>query len=253
MIPWLAGGTKGTFLKWSILAVQLAAGRVTRMKMNLLMYCFTGFQKTPLSKLLGPEQFLEMAGNLHHIPGYAASIFVESDYAKETRDTNQTRQREKSGGLTRKLLKKGAIPSQFPNLPKYFSHAKPQQRSNAALGESRLAKEMESLQVATDAFLSADKIQSLAWLQDQLEKETLPSGTNVKMQSSGDCLNIYGLSHAENDCLVISYSIQISSTLHYCLFLYGSSVHCADSTWERFTISVFGSSWRLRSLSELAA
>ncbi len=154
--------------------------------------------------------------------------FVASDYVKETRDTNQTRQKEKSGGLKRKILKKDAVPSQFPNIPKYFSHAMPQQRSTAALSTSRLAREMESLQVATKAFLSADKIQSLGWLKDQLQKETLPSSTNVKMESSGNCLNIFGLSHAENDGLMVSYNIQISSTLHYCLFLDGNSLPQAE-------------------------
>ena len=58
-------------------------------------------------------------------------------------DTNLTRQKEKFGDLKRRILKKDAVPSQFPNLPKYFSHAKPQQCSTAALGESQLAKEIQ--------------------------------------------------------------------------------------------------------------
>ena len=48
--------------------------------------------------------------------------------------------------------------------------------------------------------------------------------THVKLGPSEGFLNIYGLSHADNDSLVVSYSIQISETLHYCLFLHGDSI-----------------------------
>ena len=98
--------------------------------------------------------------------------FESSDFVtNETRDSNSTRQKPKEhGGLQRKLLKKNAIPTKFPNLPHYYSKPKLIEGTGLLVfSETRWQRQLENLEVANAAFLESSKLTptlvatALAW------------------------------------------------------------------------------------------
>jgi len=73
-------------------------------------------------------------------------------------------------------LKQDAIPTQFPNLPHYFTKSMTR-RSETTTSSARFQRQLENHELEVSSFLLADKIETL----EELGKIIL----NAKLQNSG--------------------------------------------------------------------
>ncbi|QQP50090.1 Putative LOC100212901, partial [Caligus rogercresseyi] len=65
--------------------------------------------------------------------------------APESTDSNPSRSDRSGKTLCLKILKKDAVPSNFPNLPHYYSKKPPPKRSSTSTSSSRLLNENERI------------------------------------------------------------------------------------------------------------
>lgn len=110
--------------------------------------------------------------------------FKLNDFVSESRDSNK--QRHKSGNtLSRRYLKKDAVPSVFPNAPEYLSSERRVPRSTSkATASSRLEHEAQEMEQMEQSFLADDDISqlSISEISDRLRQETtLPSGFTITL------------------------------------------------------------------------
>ncbi|QQP31460.1 Putative LOC100212901, partial [Caligus rogercresseyi] len=71
--------------------------------------------------------------------------FMPSDYKPESTDCNRSRTDRSGKTLCLKLLKKDAVPSNFPNLPHHHSKKPPPKPSSTSTSSSRLLNENERI------------------------------------------------------------------------------------------------------------
>jgi hypothetical protein len=60
-----------------------------------------------------------------------------------------------------KILKKGAVPSVFPNIPAYLSSSTPDPRSESSTSSARREKSANRMEKAAEQFLKEDDIECL--------------------------------------------------------------------------------------------
>jgi len=119
--------------------------------------------------------------------------FQPSDFVDVRTDTNRSRLQKKSEKPLRRDLKKGAIPSVFPNTPSYLSKSAGASRTTTkATSSSRHADEARRLEELESSFAASDDISELSnsELMDKLQVETaVPQG--YKFTVVDDSLLIY--------------------------------------------------------------
>eukprot|EP00096_Caligus_rogercresseyi_P003612 TRINITY_DN168_c0_g1_i12.p2 TRINITY_DN168_c0_g1~~TRINITY_DN168_c0_g1_i12.p2 ORF type:complete len:143 (-),score=14.15 TRINITY_DN168_c0_g1_i12:897-1325(-) len=101
---------------------------------------------------------------------------MPSDYKPESTDSNPSRSDRSGKTLCLKILKKDAVPSNFPNLPHYHSKKPPPKRSSTSTSSSRLLNENERILKKIKAFEEANSFLTLEELQIKMDRTCLPSG-----------------------------------------------------------------------------
>ncbi|QQP55096.1 Putative LOC100212901 [Caligus rogercresseyi] len=94
----------------------------------------------------------------------------------ESTDSNPSRSDRSGKTLCLKILKKDAGPSNFPNLPHYYSKKPPPKRSSTSTPSSRLLNENERILKKIKAFEEANSFLTLEELQIKMDRTCLPSG-----------------------------------------------------------------------------
>ena len=130
--------------------------------------------------------------------------FKGTDFVEERADSNAARNRRKSTAAGEKLslryLKESAVPSIFPNAPKYLSTTSGGPRETvSATASSRQEQEARRLQELEQSFYAADDITSLTHVEimDRLKAETAaPGGYTFNIVDS--VLLIYWLQVSDN-------------------------------------------------------
>jgi hypothetical protein len=160
--------------------------------------------------------------------------FQPSDFIDErTKDSNASRRRRKTVALGEKLshryLKDDAVPSIFPNAPKYLSASgSGPRRTVSATASSRFEREVDQLNVLEQSFLDADDISSLS-LDEVLVKlkaeAALPSGFSFNTVDS--MLLIYWLQVQDSiprvkACITLQVDFAVTVSLD------GKSVEASD-------------------------
>ena len=84
--------------------------------------------------------------------------FRPSDYLVERQDSNLVRKNKEPITLNKKMLKKSAVPSVFPNLPEYLTKPEVKERSINSTISGRRQKEEQHLQQREDAFFANDQV-----------------------------------------------------------------------------------------------
>ena len=123
--------------------------------------------------------------------------FKEDDFQVESKDKQQRRKvKRDSEQLQRKFLLPDAVPSIFPNLPKYLTKSLPERRSDSTSKENRFKRQYDAVELEAEEFLAADQIVSLQELEEKLDLEdNLPKGI-LKLKGDNK-LTLYSLT--END------------------------------------------------------
>lgn len=104
--------------------------------------------------------------------------FNESDFITSSVDTNVSRKNKKEDGLNKPRLKSTAVPSVFPNLPKYFTNegTSSTTRDNRPSFSRRQDLKQERAETMEHDLFESEKVLTLNELWTMLEKETKPSG-----------------------------------------------------------------------------
>ncbi|QQP57382.1 Hypothetical protein FKW44_002352, partial [Caligus rogercresseyi] len=92
----------------------------------------------------------------------------------ESTDSNPSRSDRSGKILCLKILKKDVAPSNFPNLPHYYSKKPPPKRSSTS--STRLLNENEQILKKIKAFEEANSFLALEELQIKMDRTCLPSG-----------------------------------------------------------------------------
>ena len=121
------------------------------------------------------------------------------------------------GHLTRKRLKGDAVPSKFPNLPKYLSTEKPEARLTHTSMECRRQKEEDTLQKKVSQFFGKDEVTDFHSLEKKKGNVRLPGGVNVL--SEDNCILFLALEKKEaiygiKFCLEIAHDLVFSMMRH---------------------------------------
>ena len=112
--------------------------------------------------------------------------FKAKDFREESSDQTQSRKnRRKNVKLLNRLLKKGAIPTIFKDLPSYYVSEDVPSRSGMALSTSRNEKAAKLLEEQTEKFLETDELKSFDSLVSCLAEEQLPHGYLMHYTSAG--------------------------------------------------------------------
>lgn len=134
----------------------------------------------------------------------------------QSKDSNKSRLEGRiSSDLGRRFLKKGAVPSLFPDLPKYFSKHGVQPRSGNATSQARLQRQQEAYESAATAFLDNDKLTSFEELRKRLTLNDLPPGFAILDQESGQQLLLFMIDTSFLKGPEILFCLQIESTLDF--------------------------------------
>jgi hypothetical protein len=110
--------------------------------------------------------------------------FLSSDYESVTTDSNPRRKRKRVNNgegafLARPILKATAIPSQFPNLPKYLTSEPVPERSKAALSQERANACENRMNAEIERFFESEKFTNLDELLHIVGKTAIPSGVTM--------------------------------------------------------------------------
>jgi hypothetical protein len=139
------------------------------------------------------------------------------DFVTDSIDTNVTRKRCK-GGLKKRVLKANAVPSIFPNLPKYLSSAIPPIRQENATAEKRLINENERISQQIEDLQNEDKITSLNDLQEMFLKcNTKPKNFFLHVSSHPEQLIFYSLQFSVLPVTVVT-TISVSQDLSFIVY-----------------------------------
>jgi hypothetical protein len=139
---------------------------------------------------------------------------VESDFQTQYKDSNVTRTKNKSASsLSRKKLRKDAVPSQFPNVPAYYSKEAALTRTETATSSSRRERQSKAMEDAASEFLRMDEVSSLAELKEKLDRSCLPSNI-IEVARPNQLLF---LSIADNTMKkpVVAYSFIVNDSLSF--------------------------------------
>jgi len=151
--------------------------------------------------------------------------FRSSDFVDvRTADTNAARQRRKSVALGEKLshryLKDDAVPTIFPNSPKYLSsHSVGPRETVCATSSSRQERETHRLDILQKSFHAADDISSLSLIEvlERLKTETaMPVGFTFTIVDTA--LLIYWLQVRDNipsikACISVQHNFAVAVSL----------------------------------------
>ncbi|QQP56581.1 Putative LOC100212901 [Caligus rogercresseyi] len=110
--------------------------------------------------------------------------------APESTDSNPSRSDRSGKTLCLKILKKDVVPSNFPNLPHYYSKKPPPKRSSTSTSSSRLVNENERILKKIKAFEEANSFFTLEELQIKMDRTCLPSGVQEHYEKK---IKSYGL------------------------------------------------------------
>ena len=144
--------------------------------------------------------------------------FIESDYKVDSKDTNPRRKKNRSTDeLQRKRLCPDAFPSDFSDLPEYYSKKVPERRSESTSRAARHQKEYEAVELASQEVLDADKVASLEAIEEKLALETnFPKET--LLQRDVNKLTFYSLTENDLGRPTIKYSLIIAKDLQFTLW-----------------------------------
>jgi hypothetical protein len=138
---------------------------------------------------------------------------VESDFQTQYKDSNVTRTKNKSATLSRKKLRKEAVPSQFPNVPAYYSKEAAPTRTETSTSLSRRERQSKAMEDAASEFLKIDEVSSLAELKEKLDRSCLPADV-IEVARPNELLF---LSIADNTMKkpVVAYSFIVHDSLSF--------------------------------------
>ena len=144
--------------------------------------------------------------------------FIESDYKVDSKDTNPRRKKNRSTDeLQRKRLCPDAFPSDFSDLPEYYSKKVPERRSESTSRAARHQKECEAVELASQEILDADKVASLDEIEEKLVLETnFPKET--VLQRDVNKLTFYSLTENDLGRPSVKYSLIIAKDLQFTLW-----------------------------------
>lgn len=120
--------------------------------------------KYPRDPLLREKWFKAVPRQIQTITnnsGICKRHFTSSDYKNEKADSNDRRLSKCPKTLKYNLLKPSAVPSVWPNCPKFLTKSRPVIRSGAALSASRRQKEAFRIEDANQKFIESDLISPL--------------------------------------------------------------------------------------------
>ena len=142
--------------------------------------------------------------------------FIDSDYQVASKQKRR-KNRRISDNLQLKKLLPDAIPSQFPDLPKYYSKSVPDRRSESTSRQARFQREYDAAELAHQNFLEADVVTSLEDLEERLKVEKDLS-KDIQMLKGDNKLTLYSL--AENDLgrPFVKYSLVVKEDLQFSMF-----------------------------------
>ncbi|QQP35180.1 Putative LOC101234561, partial [Caligus rogercresseyi] len=120
--------------------------------------------------------------------------FVDSDFKKESLDSNPQRKRMNSA-LVSRLLVKEAIPTLFPNLPFYYSKPKHKPRSDNSC-QTRHEKTFLRLEKEAEAFLEGENFFSVDDMMERLDLSCFP---DVLVTKKDNVVLICQLALSEDD------------------------------------------------------
>ena len=139
--------------------------------------------------------------------------FKDDNYQIDRKDTNKARKNSKTSQFSAKILLPDAVPTIFPNLPKYLTKDVPEKRSETTSKESRFQRQYDAMELEAEEFLSADLVASRDELEEKLE---LPLNT---FRSKGENrLTLYCLSENDAGCPIVKYSLIIMENLQFSMW-----------------------------------
>lgn len=147
--------------------------------------------------------------------------FVDNDYLEERSDSNRFRKGQ-LGSLSNKRLRKDAVPSWWPSCPSYLSRTLPQERPSTSHSDIRHAADVQRVEEENEAFLSADKIDSIDDALSILNSSKLPEG--VIFQKNGDHLVLYSVEISQDGYVTIPFSLTIFEDLIFSMFVQGIKI-----------------------------
>jgi hypothetical protein len=117
------------------------------------------------------------------------------------------------------ILKKGAVPSVFPNLPAYISSSAPEARSDGSTSSARREKTADRMEHAADKFLQEDEIDDLGALRQNLDRSCMPSGITEVYQND----ELYFLSFLKDETSgpKVTFSLVITENMEVMLYSHG--------------------------------
>ena len=114
--------------------------------------------------------------------------FRDNDFQIDSKDKKINRKERPNDGLKKRVLLPDAVPSIFPDLPKYFNIDVPEQRSESTSKEARFKRQNDAYKLKSQEFLDADKIASFQELIEKLESELPKNITKLVTQKKTDTL-----------------------------------------------------------------
>uniref|UniRef100_A0A1I8H379 THAP-type domain-containing protein n=1 Tax=Macrostomum lignano TaxID=282301 RepID=A0A1I8H379_9PLAT len=140
----------------------------------------TSFHAFPLNDPQLMTEWLRRIRREHYAPTKESRLcsahFLESDFISTSQDSNTRRKRKRNAQLSLRVLRKGAIPSVFPQLPERLQPMASTSRTESATAELRHQAESDRLETAASEFLSLDKVGSLEEIKTMLESNPIPVG-----------------------------------------------------------------------------
>ena len=118
------------------------------------------------------------------------------------------------------MLKKTAIPSQFPNCPFYLSKVIPSERSDSVQAEKRFKRAEQNLEAKNNAFLTHQVFSSFSELKSRIEEIILPSGITPII--SEDVIQFVALRFNSEKVPFIVFSLSIDQDLKCNMSVNGS-------------------------------
>ena len=119
---------------------------------------------------------------------------------------------ETRGPLQRCLLKKTAVPSVWPNCPKYLTKAQPLPRPEIALASTRRQIEVDEVEEQAMSFLEEDQVSSITDVMQKLQSSALPM--NVHFSKQDDKLVLYSFDITSEGRAVVKFSLTIFRIFH---------------------------------------
>jgi hypothetical protein len=152
-------------------------------------------------------------------------MFSDTDFIEESQDSNLHRP-TRLDPLKLHLLKKDAVPSQFPNVASYLSSAAPEPRSETATSCSRRDREASRMDEAADVFLQEDEVESLEEMREKLDRSCLPKGIIEVEQDNQLFFLFFGNDSSSGP--QVTFSLVISENMTVSMFSRGVKVQLAQ-------------------------